>query len=66
MSNGKAMIILLTVGLIRNISLYQISYFPERNTRSQNKIKVQLGLLNYEKKKSDLKKRNRCLYIKIC
>ena len=50
MSNGKAMIILLTVGLIRKISLYQISYFPERNTRSQNKIKVQLGLLNYEKK----------------
>ena len=50
MSNGKAMIILLTVGLIKKIYLYQISYFPEPNTSSQNKIKFQLDLLNHAKK----------------
>ena len=29
MSNGKAMTIFLTVGLIKKISLYKLSYFPE-------------------------------------
>ena len=29
MLNGKAIIILLIVGLIKNINLYKMSYFPE-------------------------------------
>ena len=29
MSNGKATIILLTVGLINKILLYKMTYFPE-------------------------------------
>ena len=40
MSNGKAMTILLTVGLIKRISLYQMSYFPEPYTHNQNKINL--------------------------
>ena len=57
MSNGKVMIIFLTVGLIKKIdkkSLYKMSYFPEPYTRNKNKIKVELILSNYETK-SDLK-----------
>ena len=40
MSNGKVMIILLTVGLIKKISFKKISYFPEPYTRSKNKKKL--------------------------
>ena len=42
MSYGKAMIIFLTVGLIKKISLYKMSYFPEPNTHSKSKIEVEL------------------------
>ena len=54
MSNGKTMIILSTVGLIKKMSLYKISYFSEPYTGSKNKIKIKLDLSNYETK-SDLK-----------
>ena len=40
MSNGKVMIILLTVGLIKKISLYKMSYFPEPYTRSKKKVEL--------------------------
>ena len=40
MSNGKPMIILLTVGLAKKISLYKMSYFTELYARSKNKINV--------------------------
>ena len=54
MSNGKVIIICLIVGLKENISLYKMSYFPERYTHSKSKIKVKLYLLN-NATKSDLK-----------
>ena len=38
MLNGKAMIIVLTVGLIKKISLYKMSYFPGAHTHSKSKI----------------------------
>ena len=41
------MIILLTAGLIKQISLYKMSYFPDPYTRSKSKIKVELDLSNY-------------------
>ena len=44
MSNGNAMIILLTTGLIKKIPLYRMSYFTEPYTRSKNNIKVGLDL----------------------
>ena len=50
------MIIHLIVGLIKKISLYKMSYFPEPCTHSKNKVKVKLGLPNYAIK-SDLLKR---------
>ena len=53
-SNGKAMIIRLTIGLIRKISLYIMSYFPEPWTQNKIKIKVEFNLSNYATK-SDLK-----------
>ena len=40
MSNGKAMIILVTVALIKNILLHK-SYSSEPCTHSKNKIKVE-------------------------
>ena len=52
MLNGKAMIILLTAGLIK-IQLCKRSYFP-KHTLSRNKIEVELDLSNYATK-SDLK-----------
>ena len=52
--NGKAMIIFLTVELIKKISLYRMSYFLEPYTRSKKKIKVELEFSNYARK-SDLK-----------
>ena len=45
---------LLTVGLIRKISLHKMNYFPEPYTHSKNKIKVELALSNYATK-CDLK-----------
>ena len=41
------MVILLTVGLIKKILLYKISYFPEQHTHSKNKIEVENDLGNY-------------------
>ena len=35
MLNGKATIILLTVGLIKKILLYKLIYFPEPHTHSK-------------------------------
>ena len=54
-SNGKATIILLTVGLIKKILLYKMVSFPEPHTHSKNKIETELDLSNYATK-SDLKK----------
>ena len=39
MSNGKVIIIPLTVGLIKKRFLYKMSYFPEQRT-NKNKIQV--------------------------
>ena len=49
------MTIHLIVGLIKKISLYKMSYFPEPYTRNKKKIKAELELSNYAKKKTDLK-----------
>ena len=38
MLNGKATILHLTIELIKRIQLYKMSYFPERDTHSKNKI----------------------------
>ena len=46
--------IVLTVGLMKKISLYKMSYFPEPYTRSKSKIKLELHLHN-SAIKSDLK-----------
>ena len=48
------MIFLLTVGLIKKISLHKMSYFLEQYTQSKNKIKVELDLSNHATK-SNLK-----------
>ena len=52
MSNGKDMIILLAIQLIKKVLLYKMSYFPDTN--SKTKIEVELDLSNYATK-SDLK-----------
>ena len=65
MSNGKVSIIHLIVGLIKKMLLFKMSYFAEPYDHSKNEIKVDLNLFNYATK-SDLKKHNRCYYIKIC
>ena len=54
MSKGKALTILVTVGLIKKISIYKMSYFPEPHNHSTNKIEVELDLENYATK-SNLK-----------
>ena len=64
MSNGKVMIIHLIVGLIEKILLHEMSCFSESYTHIKIKMKVELNLCNYARK-SDLKERNRCRYIKI-
>ena len=43
MSNGKVMIIHLIVRLIKMISLYKMSYFPEPLNYISNKMKVELS-----------------------
>ena len=45
--------ILSTVGLIKKIQLYKMSYFSEQHTHSKKKVKVGLDLSNYPTK-SDL------------
>ena len=59
MLNRKATIIFLTVELIKNTLL-----FSESHTHSKNKIEVELDLSNYTTK-SNLRKRNRCSYIRF-
>ena len=44
MTNGKTMIFLLRVGLIKNILLYIMSCFPAPYIRSKNKMKVELDV----------------------
>ena len=48
----KAMMILLTIGVIKKISLYKISYFQEPYTRSKSKIEAELDLSIYATKPS--------------
>ena len=40
MSNGKAVITLLIVALIKKILLYKMGYYPEANTRIKSKKAV--------------------------
>ena len=47
MSNGKATIISLTVGLTKKIFLYKVSYFPELYTYTKNRIKLEVDFSNY-------------------
>ena len=54
MSNGNSIIICLIVGLIKNISLQNMSYFAEPYSCNGNKITVGLDWSNYATK-SDLK-----------
>ena len=44
------MIIHLIVGLIKKISLYEMSYFPGPFIHNKNKIKIELDLSNYATK----------------
>ena len=50
MSIGKAMIILLTVGLIKKMLLYKMSYIPKPHTNIKNQIEFELDLANYATK----------------
>ena len=43
MSDGKAMVIILTLRLINIISLYKLSYFLEPYAHSKNKIETELN-----------------------
>ena len=54
MSNEKAAMTIFTVGLIKKIKLYKMSYFPERLIHMKNEIEVDFDLSNYATK-SDLK-----------
>ena len=51
----------LTVGLIKRISLYKITYFLEPYTLSKSKVKAELDLPNYATK-SDLKTQQMLLH----
>ena len=53
-SNGKVMIIRLTVGLIKKISLHEMKCFPEPYNWSKSKVKVELDSSNHLTK-SDFK-----------
>ena len=59
MSNGKIMITVLIIDLIKKILLYKMSYYPEPYTRGKKKMKAELDLSNYATK-FDLKKLKRC------
>ena len=50
MSSGKAMIIRLIAGLIKKISLYKLTYFPEPYTDTKQKMKFELDFYNYATK----------------
>ena len=47
MLNGKVMIVLLTSELIKKISLYKMSYFPDPYTNSKIKTEIELDFSNY-------------------
>ena len=57
MLRRNPMKIRLITGLIKKISLHKMSYYPKPNSPSKNKIKVELALSSYakKKKKSDVK-----------
>lgn len=46
MLSGKITIIYLIAGLIKRISLYKMSPYPESDSHSREKIKVELDLSN--------------------
>ena len=52
----KSMKIRSITGLVKEISLHKMSYYPKPNSLSKNKIKVELALSSHAKKKSDVKK----------
>ena len=54
MSDGKVMLVLLTVGLIKKMLLCKVDYLPEPYSHNKNKRKIKLKLPNYATK-SDLK-----------
>ena len=54
MLNGNTVKIRVIVGLIKDISLYKISYFLEAYSYNEIKIKAKFDLYNYATK-SDLK-----------
>ena len=47
MSNGKAVIIILLVGVIKRILSNKLTFFGEPSTRSKSKINIELVLSNY-------------------
>ena len=47
MSNGKVMIIHLTVGIIKMTLFYKISYFPEPFNYTLNKMRFDLNWTNF-------------------
>ena len=51
MLRRNPMKIRLITGLIKKISLHKMSYYPKPNSPSKNKIKVELALSSYAKKK---------------
>ena len=59
MSNGKIMITVLIIDLIKKILLYKMSYYPKPYTRGKKKMKAELDLSNYATK-FDLKKLKSC------
>ena len=50
MSSAKVMIIFLTVGLIKKILIYKMSYFRKSYTLNKSKVKVELDFFNYSTK----------------
>ena len=63
MLTRKAKIILLTVGL-KKVIAWMSGYF-RKSRPLWGIVKVEVNLSNYAKK-ADIKKGNRCWYIKIC
>ena len=56
------MVIHLIAGLIKNISIHKSSYYLQPKNHIWNKIKVELNLSNYAKKKKDKKTPNRLIH----
>ena len=49
-SKGKVIIIRLKAGQIKKISSYKMSYYPDPNNYSRDKIKVELDFSNHATK----------------